>query len=190
MKKSLLRKIYLEKQRSLSSDEREAKSLAIRDGFFSSFDLLRISRIHFFYSINEKNEVQTSTLIEDLWSKNPEIKTVAPRVNFQTGVLEHLEVDREAPLVTNKWGIPEPLGNELVPESRIDMVLVPLLCFDRKGYRIGYGKGFYDRFLALCRDDCLKVGLSFFGPVEEIEDIEDYDVALDACVTPRKTHRF
>ena len=190
MKKSLLRKIYLEKQQSLSQDERENKSLAVRDGFFSRLDLSGVSKLHFFHPIEEKNEIKTSFIVKDLWRRKPEMLTVAPRVSFKNDALEHLVVNRETRLETNKWGIPEPVGDVLVPEVEIDMVLVPLLCFDRNGYRVGYGKGFYDRFLALCRRDCVKVGLSFFGPVEEIEDIGDHDVGLDVCVTPRTTHKF
>jgi len=63
-------------------------------------------------------------------------------------------------------------------------VLVPLLCFDRRGHRVGYGRGYYDRFLARCRHDCKKIGLSFFEPLAEIDDVHEGDVELNYCVTP------
>ena len=70
------------------------------------------------------------------------------------------------------------------------MVLVPLLAFDSKGYRVGYGKGFYDRFLKQCRNDCVKIGLSYFEPIDAINDAGEFDVPLDFCITPQKAYVF
>ena len=76
--------------------------------------------------------------------------------------------DSTTKLTVNRWHILEPTGNETVEIGKLDAVLVPLLCFDERGFRVGYGKGFYDKFLKNCRRDCLKIGLSYFTPVEEI----------------------
>ena len=81
-------------------------------------------------------------------------------------------------------GHPEPTDNLFVSPQQIDLVLIPLLVFDQRGYRVGYGKGFYDRFLAQCRPDAQKIGLSLEPPVTVIDDVDDYDVALDGCVMP------
>jgi 5-formyltetrahydrofolate cyclo-ligase len=69
-------------------------------------------------------------------------------------------------------------------------VLIPLLAFDKKGNRVGFGKGYYDKFLVHCKPTVLKVGLSFFDPVDEIEDIIGIDIPLDFCVTPKAIHFF
>jgi len=90
----------------------------------------------------------------------------------------------------NRWGISEPFTGEIIDDKEIDLVLVPLLCFDEMGYRVGYGNGYYDKFLANCRKDCLKVGVSFFEPIGEIEDVREFDIRLDYCVTPEKVWRF
>ena len=74
--------------------------------------------------------------------------------------------------------------------NEIDLVLVPLLAFDKNGYRVGYGKGYYDKFLSNCRPDVIKIGLSFFDAVDEIEDIDDYDLPLNFCVTPQRLYDF
>jgi 5-formyltetrahydrofolate cyclo-ligase len=58
--------------------------------------------------------------------------------------------------------------------------------FDRRGFRVGYGKGFYDKFLSECRADCLKIGLSYFEPIDEISDAQNFDVRLDCCITPKE----
>jgi len=55
---------------------------------------------------------------------------------------------------------------------------------------VGYGKGYYDRFLKRCRTDCLKVGLSYFGPVETIPEAHDADIPLDCCITPEVIQTF
>lgn len=70
------------------------------------------------------------------------------------------------------------------------MVLVPLLCIDREGYRVGYGKGFYDKFLARCRPDCKTVGLNYFPPVERIDDVAEHDIRLDHAVNPDEVYSF
>lgn len=190
MKKSAIRKKYLSKQKSLSASVRTEKNLSIKERFFGSFDLTHISILHYFDSIEEKGEVDTSLIINELWQKYVRIITFAPRVNFAKGILEHLEVNQNTQLELSSWGIFEPVGNELVETETIDLVLVPLLCFDKRGFRVGYGGGFYDKFLVKCREDCLKIGLSFFDPVEEIEDVQDFDVKLDFCITPEKVWEF
>jgi len=82
------------------------------------------------------------------------------------------------------------MGSEGVNDAEIDMVLVPLLCFDRQGHRVGYNKGFYDKFLKRCRPDCLKIGLGYFPPEAAIDDISSFDVKLDHCITPESIFDF
>jgi 5-formyltetrahydrofolate cyclo-ligase len=91
---------------------------------------------------------------------------------------------------TNEYNIPEPLDQETADPSELDLVLVPLLAFDLQGYRVGYGKGYYDRYLKACRDNCLKVGFSYFDPVESVEDANEFDVPLDLCITPHRIYVF
>lgn len=190
MRKSQLRKIYLTKQESLTESERREMSLHINGHFFENFDLDDVRYLHLFLSIAEKGEVDTSFIINDLWGDYVNVKTIVPRVNFEKDVLENLEFNSESKLKVSDWGIPEAVGDEFIDEKKLDIVLVPMLCFDERGFRVGYGKGFYDKFLSKCREDCLKVGLSFFAPVDEIEDVNDFDVKLDYCITPQKIWEF
>ncbi len=186
MTKAELRKIYLARQRNFSPVERISKSEQISKQFFQAFDLSEIDFIHCFIAIEKFNEIDTNLIFQRIWREFPGIETLAPRANFQTGNIVNLEFALETELVKNAWEISEPAHNETVETEKIDLVLVPLLCFDRKGFRVGYGKGFYDRFLKNCRADCLKIGLSYFAPVEEIADAQEFDVRLDFCVTPEK----
>lgn len=184
MTKSELRKIYLARQREFSPDEREAKSFAIADLLFQNIDFSNTQFLHCFIAIQKFNEIDTSIIFERLWVEYPAITTVVPRVVFATGEMENLVFGPKTETVQNAWSIHEPTHNEYVLTREIDIVLVPGLAFDRNGHRVGYGKGFYDRFLAKCRPDCLKIGLSYFAPVEKISYAWDGDVRLDTLISP------
>lgn len=116
-------------------------------------------------------------------------KVVVPKV-YTDHILRHYLLTDSTILQPNKWNIPEPVNGVEVPASKIDVVFVPLLAFDQLGNRVGYGKGFYDRFLRECRDGIIKVGLSLFEAEDFIEDTDENDIPLDYCVTPKKIYSF
>lgn len=186
MTKSELRKIYLEKRNALTAAEHAELSGQIAARFLSEVDILGSASLHCFISMEHKGEPDTRAIFERLWTQFPNVLTLAPRVNRQTGEIDSLPYTPATPLVRNGWKIPEPVEGDAVRPDEIDVVVVPLLCADESGYRVGYGKGFYDRFLKKCRPDCLKVGLGFFPPVEKIDDVHDGDVAVDYFVTPEE----
>lgn len=186
MNKSEIRKIRLANQKRISAAHRECLSGKISKRFFSNFDLTRTNFLHCFLPIEKFNEIDTRFIFRRIWRDFPSIETLAPRVDFQTNEIENLKFAPEIELVRNAWAIDEPTGGETVETKKIDVVLVPLLAFDARGFRVGYGRGFYDRFLKNCRADCLKIGLSYFAPVEEISDAENFDVKLNFCVTPHE----
>lgn len=142
---------------------------------------------HIFLPITEKNEVDTTFIIPVLQGRDKHV--IIPKVTGE-GELTHYLLSDNTLLKKNKWNIPEPQGGIEISETRIDVVFIPLLAFDREGYRVGYGKGFYDRFLKKCREDVVKIGLSFFPPVDRITDRESHDVPLDHCVTPEEVFSF
>ncbi len=190
MFKAELRKEYLKRRSELLSEFADRSSRKIADRFFATFELRRIRTVHIFVSIPKFNEVDTSLIIGRLWRDHPEIRTVAPKMRSGTGELEHIAFSSRTLMVENSWGISEPSIGDQVEPSDLDLVVVPLLCFDRSGYRTGYGKGLYDRFLAKCRPVCLKIGVNQFGPIDRIDDVAEHDIRLDACLTPEETYRF
>ena len=189
MTKAELRQQYLEKRRSLSLTEAASMSAEISDLFFREFHPLMVTAIHTFIRIKKFNEVDTSNIYFKLWRDHPWIRTFAPRTDAHNTRLENVEFHSGVELVENNWGIREPAGEETDPEV-IDIAIVPLLCFDESGNRVGYGKGYYDEFLSRCRPDCIKAGVSFFPPVERIDGLHENDVQLDLCSTPRQVYRF
>ena len=190
MTKSELRKIFLARRENLAVGETLDTSQRIADEFFDAFDLSTIKALQCFIPIAKFSEIETSLIYKKIWMDFPAIQTLAPRIDFESGEMESLAFNGETVLAENKWGIPEPIGGETVEPNNIDMVLVPLLCFDKRGYRVGYGKGFYDMFLSRCRPDCVKIGLSYFPPVAGIDDTGEHDVKLDYCVTPEHVFEF
>ena len=104
--------------------------------------------------------------------------------------MEALEYNSSSELIQNSLGIEEPSGGTVLAPEVVDVVLVPLLAFDPKGYRVGYGKGYYDRYLFRCRPDVLKIGFSFFEPVDSIDDISLFDVPLNYSITPMRLYEF
>lgn len=189
MLKSELRKIHLARQRALSPAERSAKSTRIADKFFAGFDLAGVRFLHCFIAIDKFNEIDTTVFFKRLWSEFPDVITVVPRVKMGTSEMESLKFTPQTELVKNIWDIHEPSHDEFIAAAQIDMVLVPGLAFDRSGHRVGYGKGFYDKFFSRCRPDCLKIGLSYFEPVEQITDIHEGDFPVDAVVSPNLIYR-
>lgn len=190
MIKKELRKLYLEKRAALSDAERRGRSARISDAFFRRFDLTRVEVLHTFLPIERFGEIDTRLILSKIEDDFPRITMVAPRVDAASGELVHLRLAPETVLLKNAWQIEEPAGDDFVAPAAVDLVLVPLLCFDRQGFRVGYGKGFYDKFLEKCRADCLKIGLGFFPPEEKIDDTNDFDVRLDCCVTPEEIFFF
>lgn len=151
--------------------------------FFVSIDLSFVQTIHTFLSIREKHEPDTWLIVERIRREFPHIRISVPRIT-EAGQMENIYFEGLHQLVRNKWGIEEPRHGVPTPTEKIDLVLVPLLCFDRSGNRVGYGKGYYDSFLRECRSTTKKVGLSLFSNSEVIDDLYDGDVILDECLTP------
>ena len=143
---------------------------------------------HSFLSIISFGEVDTSYLIRLLQERGKTL--VVSRTLMETVRMEHFRYDPSQIQADNKWHIPEPQGGILIKSEEIEVVFVPLLAYDTKGNRVGYGKGFYDNFLEECKADTLKVGLSFFPPEPLIEDVREGDIALDYVVTPERVLNF
>jgi len=92
-------------------------------------------------------------------------------------------------MITDEFGIPVPSFREESSYDDIQMVLIPLLAYDLEGNRLGYGMGFYDRFLQSLPQKVVKAGVSFFPP-EKIIPSEIHDIKLDICFTASEVYQF
>ncbi|WP_185877808.1 5-formyltetrahydrofolate cyclo-ligase [Blattabacterium cuenoti] len=143
---------------------------------------------HIFLSIEKLNEVNTFMIVHHLLKKR-KIITI-PHTNFKNFYINNCILEKNTILIKNKYGILEPYYKKLMNPIFIDVIFLPLIIFDHKGYRVGYGKGFYDKFIFLCKKNIIKIGLSFFNPIEIIYDINDNDLNLDLGITPYNTFFF
>lgn len=192
MTKKELRKLFKERRVVLSSSETAAQSQAIARLFFATFPVADFQAIHCYLPIHRQKEVDTFPIIDTLQREFLRTSIVVPRSLPETGEMEHYLWTPDIELLPNQWGIlePNPSTSLHFPVSKIDLVIIPLLAFDHQGNRVGYGKGFYDRFLAQCRSNVLKIGVSFFDPIPTITDADAFDVRLDYCITPTNVWRF
>lgn len=187
MHKKELRSKYKALRTELSHEDIEERSLAIANQVVR-MDIWDKLYYHTFLPISEHKEVDTEFLLQVLAGKDKEI--VVSKSDFETRKMTHFLLTDNTRFQKNEYNIPEPVDGIEVPPSKIDVVFVPLLAFDKKGHRVGYGKGFYDLFLSGCKKDVLKIGLSFFEAEEEITDVFENDVRLDFCVTTNTIYKF
>lgn len=189
MLKKEARKLYRKKRENISHSQKEKW----HDLILIQFQKLRLPFIETLFSyivMESHNEIDPSNIVRFLKFNNPELITVYPVCEFPDCTMKAIVADDDDEFTLNQFGTLEPTyGPELNPKE-IDLLIVPLLCFDKKGYRVGYGKGFYDKFLTNCREDVIKIGLSYFEPIDEITDRDEFDVPLNYCVTPDHIYVF
>lgn len=187
MNKTALRKKYKALRNFLSENKIEEKSLAIANKILA-IPIWEKTYFHIFLPITEQKEVNTEFILHILSGKDKEI--IVSKADFATRKMTHFLLTDNTRIKKNEYNIPEPVDGIEVPSTKIDVIFVPLLAFDKKGHRVGYGKGFYDTFLSECKPDAIKIGLSFFDSEELITDVFEGDVQLDYCVNPNQVYKF
>lgn len=187
MFKKELRSKYKALRKQLSENEIEEMSLAISNNLLK-LNIWDKNYFHVFLPIVEHQEVDTELILHLLSGKDKEI--LISKSNFETRIMTHYLLTDSTKIKKNEYGIPEPVDGIEVPSKKVEVVFVPLLAFDKKGHRVGYGKGFYDKFLSECNAETIKIGISFFEAEDEIEDVFENDIRLDYCVTPKKIYVF
>ena len=183
--KTVLRALFLEKRLALSKAVHEARSFTIANHCLQ-LPIWDQEYIHLFLPIEGKAEIDTTLILTLLQGRDKQV--VLPKVNGNS--LQHILLTDSTKLRKNQWGILEPEQGIEVPVRQLDVVFIPLLAWDKKGQRVGYGKGFYDSFLADCKPAVIKIGLSLFEGINEIEGTRPEDVQMDYCVHPEGIMAF
>ena len=185
MLKSDLRFLYTKLRKDLSSNQIVDYSLQLANRALE-LPIWNFDYYHLFLPITDKKEIDTSFLLSILQGRDKHV--ILPKMEGDD--LTHYLLTDNTKLKTNKWNVPEPVDGFSVDPSKIEVVFIPLLAFDKQGNRVGYGKGYYDRFLKQCKKDVVKIGLSLFDAEEEIEDVIENDIPLNYCITPNKIYEF
>jgi len=187
MKKQEIRKKYKAKRKELNKSYVALKSNEILK-LIDEYLVIQNKTISIFLPIEKFNEINTFEIIEHLKSNSNRV--AIPKTNFEELSMKHYLYKGKNDLKISEVGILEPNNKSKIGEKDFDIVFVPLLAIDQNGYRVGYGKGFYDSFLAKCKESCVFIGLNIFEEIEEIDDIFELDVPLDLHITPSQIIKF
>ncbi|MBP2831312.1 5-formyltetrahydrofolate cyclo-ligase [Aquimarina sp. U1-2] len=187
MKKIELRQKYKQLRSQLDQEKIDSLSIDIANRLLA-LPIWDKTYYHIFLPISRQKEINTEFVLHILQGKDKNV--LVPKSNGDNHTLDHILLTDTTKLEINSLGIPEPVEGIMISEDKIEVVFVPLLAFDKKGNRVGYGKGFYDTFLAKCSPETIKIGLSFFRAEECITDIFSLDIRLDFCVTPLELYSF
>ena len=185
MNKIEARKKYLDLRKKLDNVQIISKSTSISNNL-QDLPIWEHNFYHIYLPIKEKNEVDTMPIINIL--NNKKKKVLIPKSDFNNTTMKSFLLNDNTVLKKNNYDITEPINNEEFL-GRIDVIFIPLVAYDLIGNRVGYGKGFYDKFLRNQNNKILRVGLSFFNPEKRIK-IDEHDENLDFCVTPNRIFSF
>ncbi len=185
MRKAELRKMYKTKRFQLSPAEIQQLSFKILENM-KRMDIWDFSVYHIFLPIAQNHEINTFPIIDELFSKNKRV--VVPKVSGSE--LINCEIQKETEFEIGKFNTLEPKEIQLVDNKLVELVFMPMMVCVKNGDRVGYGGGFYDRWLNQFEKKPVKIGLNFFPPVDEIQDAAEWDVRLDYSVTPDEIVSF
>lgn len=188
MNKAELRKHYRAMRMALTPQERQQLS----ERMLRQFETIKLpppAIVMSYRPIAHYSEFDPVAVEQSLFKKFPHIRFCYPKVRV-ADMDAFIFVEGKSNWDSSGWGIPEISGGEIVTPEHIDLVIVPLLIFDRKGFRVGYGKGYYDHFLQHCRSDILTLGFSYFDPVAKINDLHTSDMRLRYGITPERVYEF
>ncbi|MGY8945814.1 MAG: 5-formyltetrahydrofolate cyclo-ligase [Flavobacteriales bacterium] len=187
MNKKDLRQLYKNKRNSLDKSEVDNLSLDIANKCLT-LDIWKNENYHVYFPIEKQNEIDSKLIIQIIQGKDKNV--ILPKINLKDNNMMNYLLTDSTLFKVNKSGISEPISGIEIKSDQLDVVFIPLLSFDKSGHRVGYGGGYYDKFLEKCSNNCIKIGLSFFDPVDRIEGIVLSDVKMNHCITPSKIYNF
>ncbi|MFP8488240.1 5-formyltetrahydrofolate cyclo-ligase [Gracilimonas sp. Q87] len=180
--KTVFRKTVLKQREQFDTKTWRNKSDLIIKKVQNLEQFITAKYIHLYVSMNERNEVETESLIDEVLESGKHL--VVPVTNFRNGTLTHSILSDKSELKQNKWGVKEPKTIKQFDISKLDLIIIPMAAADRSGNRLGYGKGFYDRFLN--NSNAFKTGLVFSDFLFEEIPTEAFDEKLDAIITDKE----
>jgi 5-formyltetrahydrofolate cyclo-ligase len=189
MIKSTVRKEFLQRRMDILEEELQQQTALIAF-HFRQLVLPPVKYLLSYYPVGTRREFDVSVCEELLKERNPLMRVTWPRIHVDMLDMEAGLVEKDGLYIKNRFSILEPISGAVVPVELLDVIFVPLVAFDKRGFRVGYGKGYYDKYLSRCRPDTVKVGFSYFEAIEFIEDIEEFDIPLSCCITPRGIYEF
>jgi len=152
--KRMVREIFLKVRKSLSDQELSLCSHKITERLLLNSAFLNAETIHSYVSIKDNSEILTQNIIQHSLDKGKRV--VVPKME-KDGRMTHHQISAFDELTPNKWGVPEPVKERQVNPGELSLVIVPMVGADFKKNRLGYGMGYYDRFLKIT--EAYRIGL-------------------------------
>jgi len=179
--KADLRKQWLQFRQQLSPEEHAHRSAQIVQHLINWPLLQEAQVIHMFWPMLDRHEVDLRPLWHHLRAQGKQIVLPVMSRHTQLPRLQHIALQSLEMLRQNTWGVWEPIGGATIPVENLDLVIVPALAVDRRGYRLGYGKGYYDAFLQ-------EVQAPTISPIFQEAQLEalpaePHDIPVDYIVT-------
>ena len=180
-KKELLRKKIRNLLNEFSPSLLEEKSKLIESHLFSLPEYKKFSTVMFY--VSTAKEVSTHDMIKTALSENK--KAAVPLIVESQNIMLPCVITDLKDLIPGPLGILQPPKQKIktVSVSSLDLVIVPGMAFDKKGNRVGRGRGFYDRFLKLSNPETLKIALAFSCQIVEQAPVNKTDIAVDKIIT-------
>jgi len=182
--KQEIRTLCRQQRKELNAIQRDVMSKCIANHYMQCVAQEKPIVVHLFLPIEPLLEINTLLILKRLNTAYPKVKTVTSIIAEDQQTLLTVELRHDMPFIQNSWGIAEPEQRLFCDAKEIDEVLTPLLAVDQHGFRVGYGKGFYDRFFMQCEPSIKKTGLNYFKPVSERLPNDDWDVPLTRLISP------
>lgn len=189
MTKAALRSIYRDKRKDLSEKDR----MKLDDLILIQFQKLELPDVQVlmsYWPMPTHHEINTLPITDYVRFRIPGLLLAYPKINYEQVSMQAIGVTDETAFETDRYGISEPVSDAVLAPEDLDMIFVPLLAYDKNGYRVGYGKGFYDRYLAQCRPDVIRIGFSYFEAEPVISDVNEFDIPLNFAITPERIYEF
>lgn len=186
--KRKLRRKMMDMREALSPEGVRRESLAVCERLIRHPAFKEGKTILFYYP--HRKELDVRPAMEEAWLAGKRV--VLPKSDPASKSLSFFRIERGEALVSGSYGIPEPSGKEaarILPDA-IDLVVVPGVAFDERGYRLGYGGGYYDRFFSRHPGPFHRIGVAYSFQVVPTVYPEEHDQRLDGLITPSMTLSF
>jgi len=186
IQKNEIRRLAIARRQAL--DDAGPRSDAIGHRLLAEFPLRKEANWLVYVSV--RNEVKTQGILEQVLLERGEVVVPYCLAGGELGLFRLTDLEQ---LETGAYGIREPLdalrAERMASPESIDTIVMPGVAFDRRGNRIGYGKGYFDRLLPRLREDCTKIGLAFDCQVFPQVPSEEHDVPVDYLITETRSLR-
>ncbi len=184
MPKKLVREKFLALRRQCDAEFCEELGNKIQTQFLETEEFSRARCLGLYSPVN--NEVDTGLVARQALAVGK--KLVYPRVSGEE--LEFVEIEDPGFLEPGGFAVPEPVAGGIVDPQDVDVFVVPGVAFDLAGHRLGYGKGFYDRFLCRLSVGGERVGFSYEFQLVEALPVRPHDQRLSMLITEKRLLRF